>query len=200
MLFKIRALEEIVAKWNDCEKCGLCDGRKTVVHWRGSPNAKIMAIGEGPGADEDRLGIPFVGSAGRMLDQLFIWAGLAPDEDVFITNIVACRPPNNREPTTEEARACRPRLLAMMQIVEPKVLLLMGGTASKRIAGITAITKWRGKQTDVELLAPNNQVLEYTAVPTFHPSYLNRMGGNAKIKNQMLEDIGLAIGVINGKK
>lgn len=200
MIFKIRALDEITVKWSDCKRCGLCKERKNVVHWRGSPDAKIFVIGEGPGADEDRVGIPFVGKAGRMLDQLFIWAGLEPDEDVFVSNIVGCRPPSNREPTTEEAKECRARLYAMIQIVDPKVLLLMGATASKRIAGITAITKWRGKLTDVELLMPNEQVLEYTAIPTFHPSYLNRMGGSAKIKNQMLEDIGRAMEIANVQK
>ena len=200
MLFKIRALDEIISSWDGCKKCELHLERKNIVWWRGSPDAKIFAIGEGPGSEEDKLGVPFVGRAGRSLDQLFIWAGLKHEEDVFVANIVGCRPPNNRVPTTEEAKACRSRLVAMIQVVQPKVLLLMGATASRRMAGITAITRWCGCPTDVEILAPNGQILEYIAIPTFHPSYLNRMGGNNEIKEQMLKDIKKAMELAGVKK
>lgn len=197
-MHRIKMLDALCSKWSDCSRCQLHQMRKQVVNWRGSPGAKLALIGEGPGADEDKLGIPFVGAAGRRLDQLLIEAGLKPEKDVFVANIVGCRPPNNREPSIEEAKACRDRLTALLAIVMPKVLLLMGGTAAKRLAGIQAISKWRGEVTDVVLLADHGAVFEFTAIPTFHPSYLNRMGGKESIKSQMLSDIKKAWEVANG--
>lgn len=160
--------------------------------WRGGPEARIAAIGEAPGADEDEYGEPFVGAAGRKFNQLLKEASVLPD-DIFIMNMLGCRPPGNRKPKPEELKACRRRMRAMLRIVRPKVLLLVGATAA-RLAGVTAISKARGKPVEVEIPTRivDRRVEEaavYPAIPTFHPSYLLRMGGSVEIHQQMLSDI-----------
>ena len=116
-------LEEINEVVKKCEKCSLCKGRNNTVFGVGNENADIMLIGEGPGADEDREGIPFVGKAGKLMDQAFIGLGINR-EDVYIANIVKCRPPQNRNPENDEIQACLDYLRNQVILIKPKICLL----------------------------------------------------------------------------
>lgn len=186
---RLITLDRLEATFHDCDRCGLSEQRKNVVHWRGNPYAKLCAIGEAPGADEDDKGLPFVGVAGRKLDELMAKAGLVPAQDVFIINMAGCRPPNNRKPTSEECKACRPRMELLLAIAKPRALLLLGAVAALRMAGITAITQWRGRETEVEFNGLGGVVTSLPAIPTFHPSYLLRQGNSNAIRLVMIDDI-----------
>lgn len=154
-----------------CEKCDLSKTRKNVVVYRGSVRAPLMIIGEGPGAQEDETGIPFVGQAGRLFDLLLTAFGIT-SEYYHICNIVKCRPPDNRMPTPEESAACRPLLGTQFKFVNPKIILLLGATAYKNFTGYTdGITKARGKWIEKG---------EYLVMPTVHPAYILR-NNNARI-------------------
>lgn len=177
--------------WSGCTACRLNVGRNQVVGWRGNPTAPLVLVGEAPGEEEDRMGRPFVGPAGRLLDSLLQAAGLDPNEHVFITNLVGCRPPGNRKPEADEAKACRPRLEGMLEIVRPRVLVLLGSTAAQRMAGCASITAWRGQLTQVETWKLIPGVETFPAIPTFHPSYLLR-NKNPALDAQVVEDLKLA--------
>lgn len=158
-------LEEIKEVVKRCEKCGLCKGRTNTVFGVGNENADIMFIGEGPGADEDREGVPFVGKAGKLMDQAFIGLGINR-EDVYIANIVKCRPPQNRNPEKEEADACLDYLRKQVMLIKPKIIVLLGSVALKNILGEDyGITSSRGKWID-------KKGIKY--MPTFHPAALLR--------------------------
>ena len=158
-------LEEIKDVVKKCEKCGLCKGRTNTVFGVGNENADIMFIGEGPGADEDREGIPFVGKAGKLMDQAFIGLGINR-EDVYIANIVKCRPPQNRNPEKEEADACLDYLRNQVMLIKPKIIVLLGNVALKNILGEDyGITSSRGKWIE-------KKGIKY--MPTFHPAALLR--------------------------
>lgn len=129
----------------NCKKCKLCTNRNNIVFGQGNKNADIMFIGEGPGADEDRLGIPFVGKAGKLMDSAFEGIGINR-ADVYIANIVKCRPPSNRVPEADEAEACLDYLRNQVILVKPKIIVLLGSTALKNILGKEhSITSSRGK-------------------------------------------------------
>lgn len=148
-----------------CRRCGLCQERTHVVPGEGNPNAKLMLIGEGPGAQEDRLGRPFVGASGELLTRYLHEIGLERTE-VYIANIVKCRPPGNRTPAEEEAQACLPYLRAQFRLIRPQVLVLLGATAAKYVLG-----------GDVRIRRDHGQWTERKGVwmmPTFHPSALLR--------------------------
>jgi uracil-DNA glycosylase len=115
----------------DCRACGLAAGRTRLVVDRGNPAARLMVIGEGPGREEDLAGQAFVGRAGRLLDELLAAIGLNTDRDALIANVVKCRPPDNRAPQAEEARACVPFLLRQIELVAPVCILLLGATAAR---------------------------------------------------------------------
>ena len=135
-------IEEIVKK---CDKCELCKNRTNVVFGIGNINADIMLIGEGPGADEDIQGIPFVGKAGKLMNQAFIGLGINR-ENIYIANIVKCRPPNNRVPLKQEASTCIDYLRNQVLLIKPKIIVLLGNTALKNILGENyGITSVRGK-------------------------------------------------------
>lgn len=160
----------------NCERCHLREKCTQVVMGEGSIKNKIMFIGEGPGADEDRIGRPFVGRAGRLLDRIFKAINIKR-EDVYITNIVKCRPPNNRTPTINEAKACMPILKSEINLIDPKVIVPLGSTALKYIVDRDmAITKHRGKWIKRG---------KYYLFPTFHPAYLLR---NANMKKAAWRD------------
>ena len=116
-----------------CKKCALHEGRTQIVVDRGDPNAQIMVIGEGPGEKEDLSGQAFVGRAGKMFDEIMKAIGLDTNKDMFIANVVKCRPPGNRAPRDEEAQACFPYLRKQIEMVAPKVIILLGATALKRM-------------------------------------------------------------------
>lgn len=181
----------LVSEWKDCNSCELHKNRRNVVFYRGSIAARVFLVGEAPGADEDEKGLPFVGEAGKLLDSLLEEAGYR-DGDYVISNMVACRPPNNRTPKAGELKECQPRLQYTLDVVSPRVLVLLGATAA-RLAGIRSITSWRGEETSVELLLWNGKTIEWPAIPTFHPSYLLRNGNSARIRRQIVGDLRKAL-------
>ena len=162
MFEKLEEIEEVVKR---CSKCNLCKNRTNIVFGTGNENADVMFIGEGPGADEDREGIPFVGKAGKLMNQAFLGIGISR-EDVYIGNIVKCRPPNNRTPLKEEADACLDYLRNQVLVIKPKIVVLLGNTALKNILGEQyGITASRGKWIE-------KKGIKY--LPTFHPAALLR--------------------------
>ena len=157
--------EELEQECNNCNKCKLCNNRHNVVIGTGNKNAKIMFIGEGPGADEDIQGIPFVGKAGKLMDKAFEGVGIKREE-VYIANIVKCRPPNNRNPEYEEADSCKEYLDSQIKLINPKIIVLLGSVALKNILGKEyGITSSRGKWIEKD-------GIKY--LPTFHPAALLR--------------------------
>ncbi|MEW6540875.1 MAG: uracil-DNA glycosylase [Bacillota bacterium] len=140
-----RALDELREAMSGCRECGLFAGRTNLVFGEGHPRARLMLIGEGPGAEEDRLGRPFVGAAGRLLDRILDAAGFARSE-VYIANVVKCRPPGNRVPSREEAQACLPWLRKQFALIGPPLVVILGSTALKNLIDPQAsITAWRGQ-------------------------------------------------------
>ncbi len=151
-----------------CIKCPLHQGRTRSVFARGNPDARLMLIGEGPGQQEDETGLPFVGRAGQLLDQIIASVNIDREKDIYICNIVKCRPPNNRAPENHEMEACFPYLKAQIDIIRPRLILLAGATAMKGILKIpNGITKVRGQWFDTPYHGAK-------AMPIFHPSYLLR--------------------------
>ena len=157
--------EELENECNNCTKCKLCDNRHNVVIGTGNRNARIMFIGEGPGADEDIQGVPFVGKAGRLMDKAFQGIGIEREE-IYIANIVKCRPPNNRNPEKDETLACREYLDAQIKLVNPEIIVLLGSVALKNLLGEEySITSARGRCIEKD-------GIKY--IPTFHPAALLR--------------------------
>ena len=157
--------EELENSIKDCQKCKLCTTRTNIVFGCGKKNADIMMIGEGPGADEDKQGNPFVGKAGQLMNKAFEGVGIVRDE-IYITNIVKCRPPQNRVPEDDEAKACLNYLRNQVILVNPKIIVLLGSTALKNILGKEySITASRGKWIE------KNGILY---MPTWHPAALLR--------------------------
>jgi DNA polymerase len=174
------AWQQFLQDCANCRQCPLGQTRRQAVVWRGSCSSDLMFIGEGPGAEEDEKGQPFVGAAGRLLDLLLIGHGLDA-EHYHICNIVKCRPPQNRVPTPEEAKACRPLLGRQFRLVKPKVIVLLGATAYKYFTGgQEGITKIRGQWIEKN---------GYHILPTYHPAYILR---NNNERGKLWDDIGLA--------
>jgi len=158
-------LGEMGRRLADCARCRLCQKRTQVVFGVGNPSARVVFVGEGPGADEDRLGEPFVGRAGQLLNVMLPSIGLRR-EDVYIANIVKCRPPGNRDPETDEAAACMPFLRRQIELIKPDVIVLLGRIAARFLLGTTApISSYRGRWTVWHGIS---------VLPTFHPAYLLR--------------------------
>jgi DNA polymerase len=175
----LRAQEEAL---QGCRRCKLCEGRTTIVFGSGSPRAEMVVIGEGPGADEDAQGKPFVGRAGQLLTKMLESVHFARDE-VYICNAVKCRPPGNRNPEAEELAACAPFLEAQLGVLQPVVVLAMGSVAAQSLLRTKeAIGKLRGR------LHPfRTGVL----IPTFHPAFLLRNPG-PEYRRMAWEDLKLA--------
>lgn len=160
-----------------CKKCILSQTRTNVVFGEGNPESKILVIGEGPGADEDASGRPFVGRSGKLLDKILEASGFKRIEHVFIANIVKCRPPNNRAPLPNERSSCMPYLNKQIEMLDPKIIILLGATALNTFIDAKAkITKVRGTW-----ITWNNRLV----MPTFHPSALLR---NPNLKKDVWED------------
>ena len=158
-------LIEMARRLADCRRCRLCQKRTQVVFGVGNPKARVVFIGEGPGADEDRIGEPFVGRAGQLLNVMLPSIGLRR-EDVYIANIVKCRPPGNRDPATDEAAACMPFLKRQIELINPEVIVLLGRIAARFLLGTTApISSYRGKWTVWH---------GHAVLPTYHTAYLLR--------------------------
>ncbi len=157
--------EQIHAEIGDCTRCPLYQDRTHVVHTEGNRKARLMFVGEAPGADEDAQARPFVGRAGQLLTKIIEAIGLKREE-VLIGNVNRCRPPQNRPPTTEEASICKPFLLREIAVVQPEVIVVLGNTAMKNLLDTReGITKLRGRFQDYK----GSKVM-----PTFHPAYLLR--------------------------
>ena len=158
--------DSLVEAVRTCTQCGLCEKRKQAVFGVGSRSGPWMFVGEGPGADEDELGDPFVGQAGKLLDSMLAAAGLARGRDVYIANVVKCRPPGNRTPTPEEAAACAGYLDRQIELVAPRMLVALGKTAAIRLLG-----------TEASLSSLRGRMHRYKGIPlvvTYHPAYLLR--------------------------
>lgn len=163
------SLEETAGAVAACTRCTLHATRTQTVFFDGNPAAPLMLIGEGPGQREDETGIPFVGKAGQLLTQILASVNIDRQKDIYICNVVKCRPPENRAPFPEEMAACFDYLRAQIHFVRPKMILLAGATALKGVLGIQqGITKIRGQWLDTSF--PGNP----KAMPIFHPSYLLR--------------------------
>jgi uracil-DNA glycosylase family 4 len=159
---RLAQIEQVAAT---CTRCALHEGRTHPVFARGSAGAELMFVGEGPGADEDAQGSPFVGVAGQLLDKMIAAMGY-PRDDVYIANVVKCRPPNNRKPEPAEAAMCVGYLHEQIALVRPKAIVALGATACEGLLGIGGITRLRGTWRLYRGEIP--------VMPTFHPAYLLR--------------------------
>jgi uracil-DNA glycosylase len=159
-------IDAMVPHCSTCQRCELGQYRTHAVIGRGNPQAQVMIIGEGPGQNEDETGLPFVGKAGQLLDKILAAVQWNSEQDVYICNVVKCRPPGNRTPTPEESEACKPYLLEQIRLFNPKIILLTGATAVRGLTGDKrGITKIRGQWLDWQ---------GYLCMPIFHPAYLLR--------------------------
>ena len=172
---KFKVLEE---KCTTCIKCSLSSTRQNVVFGRGNPNANLFVIGEGPGQQEDEQGLAFVGRAGKMLDNVFSSVGIDTNKDCYISNIVKCRPPNNRKPLSKEVSECTPWLTEQIAMIKPKIIVLAGSTAVQYYLEINEpISKLRGEWITKDSIK---------CMPIFHPSYLLRNPSKEKGKPKWL--------------
>ena len=174
-----QSLPELQSYIGDCSLCNLSKSRRHLVFGEGNPNADVMFVGEGPGELEDNSGRPFVGRSGELLDKIIENVLLLKREDVYIANIVKCRPPANRAPSDEEAHKCKPFLLKQIEIVNPKIIIALGATSYSYLTGDMdgKITRVRG-----EIVSFGSSKL----MPTFHPSYLLR---NPSAKKDVMQDM-----------
>jgi DNA polymerase len=182
---KLAALAE---KASACTVCRLSETRANVVFGSGNPDADVVFVGEGPGQQEDEQGLPFVGKSGQLLDQLLGEIGLQRD-DVYIANVVKCRPPKNRDPRPDEIDACKGYLKSQLELIQPKAAVTLGNFASKLLLRTdTGITRLRGNAYEWwgRLL-----------VPTFHPAAALR--GSAQVLEEMREDFQLIRAIVDGK-
>ena len=161
----VAALRAIREDIGDCTRCGLSRGRKNIVFGVGNPRAEIMFIGEGPGADEDEQGEPFVGRAGQLLNNMIAAMGLRR-EDVYIANVVKCRPPQNRAPERDEIETCSPFLMRQVDVIRPKIIVALGATAAKTLLGMSdSMASLRGRLYDFR---------GTKLAVTYHPAFLLR--------------------------
>ena len=159
------ALREYAEQTASCTRCALAQGRTQVVFGSGSPDADLMFVGEAPGFHEDQQGVPFVGQAGKLLDTLLGGIGLTR-ADVFVVNVLKCRPPGNRDPQPEEIAACEPHLFRQIELIEPKLVATLGNFATKLLSGRPAgITRVHGQEQEVTLGART-----VTSIPIYHPA------------------------------
>jgi DNA polymerase len=176
--------DSLAAAVRGCRLCGLCETRTQTVFGVGNRSARLMVIGEAPGAEEDRQGEPFVGRAGQLLNAMLRAAGFAR-EDVFIANVLKCRPPHNRDPSDEEAESCLPYLRRQIELVNPDAILCVGRIAAQRLLGTDSpIGRLRGRVHDLD---------GRPVIVTYHPAYLLRSPGE---KRKSWDDLKLALGVL----
>ena len=173
---QLRAISEDIG---DCTRCRLCKGRKNIVFGTGNIHAELMFVGEGPGADEDEQGLPFVGRAGQLLNNMIGAMGLRR-EDVYIANVVKCRPPGNRTPERDECETCIPFLMRQIAAIRPKVIVALGATAAKNLLAINSpMAELRGRWYDFRVNInshgrpdPNGPTVKLAV--TYHPAFLLR--------------------------
>jgi DNA polymerase len=198
--------DPLAAECGACRRCGLAATRQQVVVGRGNPNARLLLVGEAPGAEEEACGQPFVGRSGRLLEAMLAAAGLDSERDLYIANVIKCRPPGNRKPSRTEIEACRPWLERQIDLVRPQLVLLVGATALEALLGIKGgITRLRGQWFHLEASQGPDQPSLHQAVqgkraqsprsplrwpeqgdggialmPLLHPSYLLRNPSEAE--------------------
>ena len=174
-----RTLAEAAADASGCTKCRLSGGRTQVVYGTGSADADLMFIGEGPGFHEDKQGVPFVGAAGQLLNTMLAEHGMAR-EDVYIANVIKCRPPGNRDPLPDEIESCKPWLDEQLALIRPSVIVTLGNFATRFVLDrMVSISKVRGQRFVID---------GRTVIPTFHPAAILHGGGMASKQMQALRD------------
>jgi DNA polymerase len=180
-------LEDVRKELGDCKRCKLHRGRKTIVFGEGNERATLMLIGEGPGYDEDVQGRPFVGKAGQLLTKILQSINL-PREEVYIANIIKCRPPQNRNPEPDEIQSCHPFLMKQIEAIQPKIICALGTFSAQTLLKTeTKITALRGKLFDLEGIK---------VIPTYHPAFLLR---NPERKREVWEDMKKIVELIQGQ-
>ena len=166
MTSELDSLQQLASACAACRRCGLANGRLQVVVGRGNPRARLLLIGEAPGAQEDQEGLPFVGRSGQLLDRLLQSAGIDSNREAYICNVVKCRPPDNRKPSAAELAACRPWLEQQIALVDAPLVVLVGASALQGVLGIKGgITSLRGQWRPWQ---------GRWLMPILHPSYLLR--------------------------
>jgi DNA polymerase len=179
-------LAEVRADLGECKRCRLHTTRRHIVYGEGSPSARVVIVGEGPGEDEDVQGRPFVGAAGRLLDAIIAAAGWGRQE-LYICNVIKCRPPRNRDPQEDETDACGAFLKRQIRAIRPRAILAVGSVAARfLLAADTPISGLRGRVHDFEGIP---------VVPTYHPAYLLR---NPVQKRRVWQDIEMLLQVVGG--
>jgi uracil-DNA glycosylase family 4 len=179
------ALAAIRADLGDCQRCGLAGGRKNIVFGQGNPRAELMFVGEAPGADEDEQGLAFVGRAGKLLTDIIEKGLKMSRDDVYIANILKCRPPQNRNPETDEILSCEPFLEAQIRAIRPRVVVALGKfSAHWLLKTAVPITRLRGQLGEWEGIP---------AMPTYHPAYLLR---NPSAKKDLWEDMKVVLEIL----
>jgi DNA polymerase len=190
----VSTLAEIEREAAVCTRCPLSGGRTQVVFGVGHPSADLMFIGEGPGAEEDKRGLPFVGRSGKLLDQVLLEEAGLSRSSCYIANVVKCRPPGNRDPQPVEIDACRPWLEQQLDLIDPTVIVTLGNFATKLLLQTTdGINKLRGRSFPYR---------KGVLVPTYHPSFVLRNGTGSEAMAQFRADLirakqALALGAIS---
>jgi uracil-DNA glycosylase len=185
------SLTNLKQQYSDCTKCTeLCNNRTQIVFGEGNENSQILFIGEAPGANEDKQGIPFCGMSGKILTELLNSVGLSR-EDIFITNTVICRPPDNRNPAKDEINNCKDRLDKTIELINPKVIVTIGNFATERIIGKTGIKTIRGNIFDYKNIR---------VVPVVHPASYLYSGRNPEMFEQMKSDFKVISGLLDQEK
>lgn len=177
----MRTLRILQSEVQFCIKCGLHATRTNTVFARGNPQAALCFVGEAPGEEEDLQGLPFVGRSGQLLDQTLTSLGLNVASDIYVCNIIKCRPPNNRRPSEEETNSCLDYLEEQLKLVAPKVIVALGSTAVNGLINTTyGITKIRGQ------FFKRGKLL---VLPTYHPSYVLRNGSTGPVFDSFKQDL-----------
>ncbi len=162
------SLDSYYLQIKDCQKCRLGSTRTNFVYGGGDPEARLVCVGEAPGADEDAQGIPFVGRAGKLLDKILAAIDLSREKDVYICNVLKCRPPNNRDPLPEEVELCEPYLIHQLELIKPRLIVALGRVAARTLLKLEA---------NVALKDLRNKMHDYHSTPlivTYHPAALLR--------------------------
>jgi DNA polymerase len=184
---RARSLDDLRAAIGDCQRCKLAPHRTNLVFGVGNPRARLVFVGEGPGADEDAQGEPFVGRAGQLLTEIITKGMRLRREDVYIANVIKCRPPGNRNPEPDEVAACEPFLLRQLELIGPEVVVALGKFAAQTLLRTkTPITQMRGRWFDF---------LGIKLMPTFHPAYLLRNPADKRLVWQDIQQVMQLLGL-----
>ena len=180
-------LPELRSVIGDCQRCKLAGHRTQIVYGVGNPEADLVFVGEAPGRDEDQRGEPFVGRAGQLLTEIIVKGMKLKREDVYIANIIKCRPPQNRNPEADEIAACEPFLIRQLALIEPKAIVALGTFAAQALLKTrTPITRLRGTWADYQGIP---------LMPTFHPAYLLRNPGDKRLVWQDIQQVMARLGL-----